>query len=310
MDFKKLRTFQCAARTLNFSEAAEQLGYVQSAVTNQIKALESELNVQLFVRNGRGVALSQSGLQLFDYTQKLFSLRDEARAAVQNVPLAEPIKIGGHETVITYYLPKLLKEYSLENPNARFAIQPTPPAKLKNELLTQNLDVAFILEAPFQRQGLAVHTFQQEEIVLVCANSHPLAAKANVEVHELAKQHLLLTEKGCCYRNQFERLLISAGAYNTSAVSEFVSIETIKACVALNMGIAALSKVSAAKELAKGELIALNLPDNSMRSSVHCVFKDSVFKNKGFEDQNLSDVNDSQTALTNFIQFCQRYTFQ
>ena len=93
MDFKKLRTFQCAARTLNFSEAAEQLGYVQSAVTNQIKALESELNVQLFERNGRGVALSQSGLQLFDYSQKLFSLRDEARAAVQNVPLAEPIKI-------------------------------------------------------------------------------------------------------------------------------------------------------------------------------------------------------------------------
>ena len=126
MDFKKLRTFQCAARTLNFSEAAEQLGYVQSAVTNQIKALESELNVQLFERNGRGVALSQSGLQLFDYTQKLFSLRDEARAAVQNVPFAEPIKIGGHETVITYYLPQLLKEYSLENPNARFAIQPTP----------------------------------------------------------------------------------------------------------------------------------------------------------------------------------------
>lgn len=61
MDFKKLRTFQCAAQTLNFSEASSQLGYVQSAVTNQIKALESELSTQLFERNGRGVALTDAG---------------------------------------------------------------------------------------------------------------------------------------------------------------------------------------------------------------------------------------------------------
>ncbi len=58
LDFKKLRTFQCAAQTLNFSEASNQLGYVQSAVTNQIKALEEELDTKLFERNGRGVALT------------------------------------------------------------------------------------------------------------------------------------------------------------------------------------------------------------------------------------------------------------
>ena len=97
MDFKKLRTFQSAATHLNFSEAANQLGYVQSAVTNQIKALEDELDVRLFERNGRGVILTGAGEQLLHYTYQLMQLRDEAKSALSKRPSLKPIVIGGHE---------------------------------------------------------------------------------------------------------------------------------------------------------------------------------------------------------------------
>ncbi|WP_117234823.1 LysR family transcriptional regulator [Vibrio maerlii] len=294
MDFKKLRTFQCAAQTLNFSEASNLLGYVQSAVTNQIKALENELNTQLFERNGRGVALTNSGEQLLHYTQKLFAMRDEARAVVSQSEVISPIRIGGHETIITYYLPHLLKAYSSLHPNVRFLVQPTPVVNLKNDVLSDSIDVAFILEKPFHRQGLHVHTYQTEDIVVVCAPTHSLANQDQIHIEQLANEHLLLTEKGCCYRHQLEHQLIKAGVLNSSNISEFISIETIKQCAKLDMGIAALSATSVQEELNSGELIALDIVNVHLSSNTHCVY---------------SLQNEWNPQVKSFIEFCTQYQF-
>lgn len=293
MDFKKLNTFQSAALNLSFSEAANQLGYVQSAVTNQIKALEEELDVQLFDRNGRGVKLTSAGKQLLHYTQKLILLRDEAKSSISNNDYEKPIQIGGHETIITYYLPKLLSCFSKLNPSIRFIILATPVADLKKELSTDNLDVAFILEKPFIKTGLKVHTFQSEPVVIVCSPSHHLAAKDFIKADDLVNEHILLTEKGCCYRNQFERLLIDVGAY-TGQVSEFVSIEAIKQCVKLNLGVAALSLSSVQQELQNGELQQLKLTDTELKSNIHFVYNQNRVYSK---------------SIANFINYCEKYTF-
>lgn len=294
MDFKKLRTFQCAAQTLNFSEASNQLGYVQSAVTNQIKALESELNTQLFERNGRGVKLTASGERLLHYTHKLLAIKEEARSAVSQSKDSKPIKIGGHETIITYYLPQLLEAYSKQNPTARYMIQATPVAQLKNDVVSSSLDMAFILEKPFTRQGLAIHTYQKEEILVVCSPEHPLAQKPRLTMGDLKDHHLLLTEKGCCYRHQLEQRLIEAGVLEPSNISEFVSIETIKQCAKLNVGIAALSAASVKKELEKNELVALHIEELELSSNIHCVFNTN---------------NGVPAEISAFIEFCTKYQF-
>lgn len=261
MDFKKLATFRSAAHTLNFSETAGQLGYVQSAVTNQIKALEEELSVSLFERNGRGVTLTPAGTKLLDYSQRLFELREEAKSALIDSNCQHqlpPIRIGGYETILTYYLPILLRSFSHKQPKAQFHIQALPVASLKNEIASEKLDVAFILEKRFARAGLTIHTYAREPVVIVCATNHELAQRTDLTITDLGNQHLLLTEQGCCYRNQFERALIDVGAF-TGQVSEFASIETIKQCALMGMGIAALSYASVADELKQGKLQQLNI---------------------------------------------------
>ncbi|GAL11212.1 transcriptional regulator LysR family [Vibrio astriarenae] len=169
-------------------------------------------------------------------------------------------------------MPKLLEAYCKLNPMTRFMIQPTPVSSLKNEVLADSIDLAFILEKPFHRQGLTVHTYQAEEIVLVCSPTHPLTSKHNLSVHDLVNEHLLLTEKGCCYRHQFELHLIEAGILNNSNVSEFISIETIKECAKLGIGIAALSVASVKKELEDEELVVLTPKGMTLSSNIHCVY--------------------------------------
>ena len=106
----------------------------------------------------------------------------------------------------------------------------------------------------------------------MCAPSHHLSGKPEVQPYCLASEHLLLTERGCCYRNQFERTLIDAGVYNTNGVSDFISIEAIKECVKLNMGIAALSFSSVINEIKRGELKVIKLGGAAMTSAIHCAY--------------------------------------
>ena len=258
MEFKQLRTFRTAARTLNFSEAAQQLGYVQSAVTSQIRGLESHLATRLFIRNGRGVQLTDAGEKLLDYADRLCSLRDEAEQVLQpGEQIRGELTIAGYETIITYRLPRLLSHFIRQYPEIRLNMVPLPVKQLKSQVLNGQLDIAFSLEESAQGNELTQRCLRREPVVIIAPPTHPLAGKAAITAGDLRGEALLLTEKGCNYRNRFERALIRAGAYDGPR-QEFISIEAIKACVKLGTGIAAISEVSVEQELANGELVALD----------------------------------------------------
>ena len=82
MENFRLRVFRAVARHLNFRMAAEELLLTQSAVTQQIKALESEMDVALFDRSGGRVSLTQAGAALLPFAEKLAELSEQAREAV------------------------------------------------------------------------------------------------------------------------------------------------------------------------------------------------------------------------------------
>ncbi len=101
MENFRLRVFRAVARHLNFRMAAEELLLTQSAVTQQIKALESELNVPLFARAGGRVALTPASVILLPFAEHLAALSDEAREAVRvtaGIP-AERLAMGESQTL-------------------------------------------------------------------------------------------------------------------------------------------------------------------------------------------------------------------
>ncbi len=272
MDFKRLRTFVTAARVQNFSEASAQLGYVQSAVTAQIKALEDELQVSLFDRNGRGVQLTKAGERLLDYAERLFMLRDEAKEAISSTEhIVGDMTIAGYETILTYRLPHTLDRFVRAYPSVRLNIRPLQVRQLKNQVLNANIDVAFVLEEPFQIPGLESRHIRDEKILIVAHPEHPLSQQKHVTANDLQGEQILLTEQGCNYRNLFERTLIRAGAYNGPRL-EFSSIESIKACVKVGTGIAALSEVSVSEDIANGKLVALDWQDDALSVGLYMVW--------------------------------------
>ena len=117
-------------------------------------------------------------------------------------------------------------------------------------------DVAFLLEEPLRATGLVVEPLLREPLLVLSSPEHPLTQCTRVTPTDLEGEPVLLTEVGCSYRNLFKRTLAKAGVYPTTNL-EMSSVEAIKQCVMLGMGITVLPAVAVQAEVAQGRLVAL-----------------------------------------------------
>ena len=190
MNFKHLATFRSAANTLNFSEAAQSLNIVQSAVTAHIRALETELNVRLFDRSGRGVQLTSAGKQLLHYSEQLFALHEEAvHNLQQNQEINGEITIAGYESVLTYRLPRVLKGFIQQHPEVRVDVVSLNVSQLHNQVNNQQIDVAFSLESGAKADNLTHYQLKQEPVIIIAHPEHPLAKQLSATSAELQKEN-------------------------------------------------------------------------------------------------------------------------
>ena len=245
-----------AANTLNFTQTAKLLDYAQSSITAQIKSLEDEVGTALFERLGKRIILTEAGKQLVDYAKKIIAVEDEMK---QNLVVQQKfLRIGAQESQCTYRFPPILKRFKEQYPNVELSFKPVHTQDVACELLQNgHLDIAFVTDKDSAVSMIVKEVLLQEKLVLIAAASHPFAQLITVTLEQIANEPLLLTEKGCSYRMQFEHLLQIEGTF-PKQISEFSSIEAIKQCVIAGLGISLLPKMVVANELIHGQLVELN----------------------------------------------------
>jgi DNA-binding transcriptional LysR family regulator len=257
MEIRQLDIFRALAEELHFTRAAARVHCVQSNVTTQIQSLEAELGVPLFERLGKQVVLTEHGRRLVPYAQRVLQLVLEAPAAVaRGDQPAGLLTVGTPESVLTYQLPRVLRIFHERYPLVDLAFRPYCSSKLWNPLENGTIDIVFLIDDLVDNPRLHVEVLRPEPMCLLAHVDHPLLAKSSAGPADLKEQTLLLTEAGCGYRRKLERILAQAGVTPKSVV-EFASIEAIKQCAALGMGVAHLPAMTAAAEIAQGKLGAM-----------------------------------------------------
>lgn len=257
MELRNLTTFLAVAKTMSFSQAALSLDYAQSTVTAQIQALEEELGVLLFDRLGRHIALTDAGQRLMWYAQKFNDLEKETRSVI--AADHEPggvLTIGAPETICTYRLPPVLRQYRNAFPRVQLIFRAASYAELTGGVRDGSIDVAFFIMDNAQSPLLNVSRIADERLVLISAPEHHLASVPQVYPLHLEGETILFTERTCSYRQLFERVLNTAGICPATHM-EFASVEAIKQCVMAGLGIAVLPEITVTREIARGELVAL-----------------------------------------------------
>lgn len=192
MEFRLLKTFQVVSEELSFTRAAEKLFLAQSSVSAQIRALEEDLGVRLFDRIGRGIVLTDAGERLLHYARRLEDLSLEMRSDVASTnQLQGSLTIRMPETLAAAYMPEVVTRYHTENPDVQINFINCNDARLREELNSGSIDLAFLLTDEMLGEHVTVSVLGAESLSLVAGAGHSLAAKTQVTNADLQGESIL-----------------------------------------------------------------------------------------------------------------------
>jgi DNA-binding transcriptional LysR family regulator len=235
MDLAALRIFRAVVREGGVTRAAERLHRVQSNVTTRIRQLEDELGVALFIREGKRLHLAPAGQVLLDYSERLLSLADEARLAVQDSKPRGIFRLGAMESTAAVRLPATLSEYHRRYPDVILELKTGNPPALAAAILAGELDAALVTE-PVAETAFEKAPAFEEEPVIVSAAGHPAVARSGN-----ASRTIIAFEHGCPYRKWLEDWYAKRGEMPERMI-ELGSYHAMLGCVVAGMGIAMLPK--------------------------------------------------------------------
>jgi len=256
MENFRLRVFRAVARHLNFRIAAEELLLTQSAVTQQVKALESELETPLFDRTGGRVALTAAGQALVPLAEKLAELAAEAQEAVAATKgvHAGKLTIGASQTIGQYLLPRLIAGFLAEHPQVKITVTGGNTQTILETLVDHRVQVCLI-EGPALRRDVKVQPFMEDHMVCVVPAGHPWA-EHEIDLKKLQQATFVARELGSGSRRIVEQAMEEAGVdvKQLHLVMTFDSTEGLLSAVEAGLGIAFVSRWAVRNQLALGTL--------------------------------------------------------
>jgi Transcriptional regulator len=273
MEIRMIETFLKIVQFNSFTKAAEDLGYVQSTVTGQIKQLEEELGIPLFERIGNRIKLTEAGEKFTSYAYELSAMIKQAKTVVSedNNPSGS-LKIGAVDSLCSSIMPKLVKEYSDKYNQVRISLEIASSVELEQMIKNGQIDAAlYIGFNNLNGETILSDTYIQQLVVV--GGSHNLYAdRGRISVEEMSEQKMILTEKECQYHKVIMQLFQERG-YVPDILLETGSTEIIKKFVQANTGISLLPEITVLQEIEKGDLIKLDtdieLPNVYIQIAVH-----------------------------------------
>src|SRR5690606_25487646 len=254
----QLLTFAYVADTGNISRAAGLLHLSQPAVSGQLRLLQDWFGEPLYRRSGHGVALTAAGERLAEQARQLRQVYNQAHAAREAWRGLETgiLRLGASTTPASYLLPALVADFRRRFPAVSLHLSDGNTRDIVERL--PGLDLAFIEgEVP---AGLpadtAVHRWQQDEVVAIVRADHPLAAKGQARLRDLADLPLVMREPGSGVRQLVERAF-EAAALAPAVGLELAGVEGVKQAVRAGLGVGFVSRMSMQYE--DGSLAVLRL---------------------------------------------------
>ncbi len=259
MEFDQLRTLLSVLEHRSFTRAAEALGLSQSTVSFHIKALETSLEVRLVDRGREGVQPTIHGRAIRRYAEQLLALREEAITAVH----AHVQGVVGRVTVAAstipgeYLLPAALAELRRSHPGVDVSITVQDSRRALAALLADECEIALV-GARSKDRRVALRPFASDEVLLAAPVPNPFELPAD---GSLAGVPLVLRHEGSGTRDAVADVLARTGGLgdDAAAIVEVGSSEAAKRAVLAGLGLAFVSRIAVAEDLAAGRLQEVEL---------------------------------------------------
>ncbi|MBK7894258.1 MAG: LysR family transcriptional regulator [Candidatus Promineifilaceae bacterium] len=197
LDAHQLNVFLTAARTLNFTAAARQLHMTQPSVSQHIQALEQHFDLQLFIRAGRHLRLTDAGEALLPMAQEMVSISQSIDNKMQSLKgdVYGRLTVGCSTTVGKYVLPLLLASFMQQYPKVEASCYVTP-RKIAVQMLTDGEVNVALASKQELNNNLEFCRFITDKVCLIVPLNHPWADRESVEPKELLQANFIWREEG------------------------------------------------------------------------------------------------------------------
>ena len=272
INLNHLRIFYFVAKNLSFTKAAQDLCITQPAVTAQIRAFESQLNMKLFKRKGRNVFLTSESDILYEYATKIFKNEQEIEKAIEDIKKLNRgiLHLGAAKTYARYFMPFLMSSFLKAYPNIRINLSEGSSQEMIHSLFNFKNEIAIIAQTE-ENPEICFMPFSREEVVVILSPNHRLARKKTLLFAELSDEPVIMKEMGSGTRKLVNELFDQHGM-SPKILMETNNAEFIKQLAQRGDGISFLLRQAVDVELKEKKLASVAVKDTPMFIDVNIAF--------------------------------------
>ena len=239
MEIRHLKLIREVARTKSLSKAKDNLYLSQSALSHQLKEVESQLGTQLFHRVNKQLILSTAGKMVLDSAEKVLSELERTEHSIKKYVSGQTgtIRIATQCYTCYHWLPTLLKDFKREFPNVEIEILHKNDIDVEDQVMNGEIDVAVIYESSDNPKLNYLELFHDEMFALV-PKDHPWSKKKYLEAADFKDQQVIIHSLPLESVSLFSQVLIPEGVQPKNVIQVQVTeaiIEMVKAGLGVNV---------------------------------------------------------------------------
>ena len=232
MNIPQLAYFLSAAEHGSFSAAAKSLHLAQPSLSEQIRRLEGELGVPLFVRIGRGVTLTEAGKTLVPHARSALASVEAAREAVAGVRDVRSgvATFGTFSTAVYYLLADLAEDFAARYPGVRVRITSLNSAATAEDVRSGRLEAGLVV-LPVDDEGLVVRPVMRDEVLYVSAHEHRV--RKPIRITDLAERPMVFSDASHANTDPSRRLFSERAQAAGVEIAPLIDVEHLTTAIEL-----------------------------------------------------------------------------
>ena len=264
MHLETLQVFCDLVETGSFSAAAAHNFITQSAVSQQVRALEARFDRSLIERTKGHIQPTPAGQLLYQVGKEISTRYRELREQMQSFGsvVSGSVRLATVHSVGLYELSDPLKKFLKAYPQVSVHIEYSRANKIFDDVLSGRIDLG-IVAYPTRRPQITIIPFREDRLVLVCAPHHPFAERKAISIKDLDGQNFVGYERDLPTRRATDRVFRRKNI-SVRYVIELDNIETIKRVVEIGTGVALVPEPTVKQEVKNRTLRVIQLADGSL----------------------------------------------
>lgn len=275
MQIESLKVFCDLAETESFTKAAQINGVTQSAVSQQISALERTFKSLLIERSKKKFRLTREGQTLYDYSKQIIQSYESLHSKLQELKdiISGTIRVATIYSIGLHDLPPYIKRFMKNYPTVNVHVEYRRANQVYEDVLSNVVDIGLVAY-PVKEPKLEIVPLRKEPLTLICHPTHAFAKQKDVKLKALAGQKIIGFEPDIPTRKALDKILKEHGV-EVKHVMEFDNVETVKRAVEIDAGISIVPMGTVQQEISKQTLVAVPIEDGDFYRPLAAIYKKS-----------------------------------